>query len=386
MTSPTIPAPAALEALRADARRWFTDRHDEIWAGTTPGLALDEAADAALRLRYATLLHRDGWAGLTWDPRYGGRGATLREQLVFAQESARAGAPDPLNRSGVEFLGRALAAHGTEAQRARYLPPLLAGTEIWCQGFSEPEAGSDLAALRTRAVPDGDGWRVSGQKVWTTNGQYADLCFLLARTDAEAPPHRGISAFLVDMDAPGLTVRPIEQITGSHEFCELFLDEVAVGADRLIGEPGDGWRIAMTALGFERSTNFIGRQIRLTHQVADLIELVRANVDLLPGRVKDRLVDLYVRSAELEAAVEMHVGALDRGIAPGPENSATKVFWSETYQELADLGCEIDGLIGTDAPGSWAQEYLASRASTIYAGTGEIQRNIIAERGLGLPR
>jgi len=377
------------EGLRDEVRTWFVQRHDEIWGDVSPTAPRSEAADVEIRHRYAQILFRDGWAALTWDPCYGGRGWTLREQLVFAQESARAYAPDPLNRAAVEFLGRALAVHGSEEQKTRYLPSVLAGDQLWCQGFSEPEAGSDLASLRTRAVREGDAWRLNGQKVWTTNGQYADLCFLLARTDTEVPRHRGISAFLIDMTVPGVTVRPIEQITGSHEFCELYLDDVMVEDDRLIGRPGEGWNIAMTALGFERSTNFIGRQIRLAQQVQDLLTQVRATPVRIPGRLKDRLVDLYIRSCQLEAMVEVHIGRLDSGVPPGPENNSTKVFWSDTYQMLADLGTEIDSVtqpdVVTDGTG-WFQEYLLSRASTIYAGTGEIQRNIIAERGLGLPR
>lgn len=377
------------DQLREEIRNWFTQRHDEIWDGQSPTASRSEAEDARIRHRFAQLLFRDGWAALTWAPEYGGRGWTLREQLVFAQESARAGAPDPLNRPAVEFLGKALAAHGTEEQKSRFLPPVLAGDQVWCQGFSEPEAGSDLASLRTRAVREGDTWRINGQKVWTTNAQYADLCFLLARTDVDAPQHRGISAFLVDMQAPGVIVRPIEQITGSHEFCELFLDNVVVGDEQMIGRPGEGWDIAMTALGFERSTNFIGRQIRLAQQVQDLLTQVRKSPVEIPGRLKDRLVDLYIRSGQLEAMVEVHIDRLDRGTPPGAENSATKVFWSESYQMLADLGSEVENLITAaqnQVSSRWGLEYLLARASTIYAGTGEIQRNIIAERGLGLPR
>jgi alkylation response protein AidB-like acyl-CoA dehydrogenase len=263
---------------------------------------------------------------------------------------------------------------------------MLAGEEIWCQGFSEPDAGSDLAGLRTSATATENGWKVSGQKIWTTNGAYADVCFLLARTDTNRSRHSGISAFIVDMHSPGLTVHPITQITGSREFCELFLDDVNVDQTRLIGKEGQGWPIAMTVLGFERSINFIYRQISLSHQLSELLDQVRHESNRIPRQVKDRLVHIYLRTAQLEAAVETQIDALDQGVPPGPNNSATKVFWSETYQELTDAALEIEGLLYNTSNGRWAGEYLRARASTIYSGTGEIQRNIIAERGLGLPR
>jgi len=382
----TQTAPDATEALRAEIRAWLESTMRELRDGLPP--TLSEADEMDFRRRYAKCLARDGWIGLSWDPRWGGRGMTRAELLVFAQESVRVDAPEPLGRHGTDILGPAIAVYGTEAQCERFLPPILAAEEVWCQGFSEPGAGSDLASLRTRAKPDGDGWRINGQKIWTTVGQYADLCLVLARTDPEARPHAGISAFAVDMRAPGVTVRPIEQITGAHEFCEIFLDDVHVPGDWLIGLPGQGWKFAMATLEFERGLYFMSRQVRLTKDVNDLVAHVRQNADLVPERIKDRLVDVYVKSQELQAAVDFHIESSLGGARPGPDNNATKVFWSETYQELADIGAEVDSLLVERPVGGkdWSQFYLEARAATIYAGTSEIQRNIIAERGLGLPR
>lgn len=378
-----------LTALRAEIRAWFTQAMHELRGERPAAAALSEEDEFVERRRYAQLLARDGWLGLTWDPRYGGRGSTIREQLIFAEESVQAEAPDPLSRLGTDIIGPAITVFGTEAQRDRFLPPILEARELWCQGFSEPEAGSDLASLRTRAVRTDDGWVIDGQKTWTTIGQFADMCLVLARTDLDAPPHKGISAFLVNVDAPGVTIRPIDQITGGRDFCEVFYDGVRVDHDRLLGEPGQGWKVAMTALGFERSINFMTRQVRLSKQVDILLSQVRRHADRVPERFKDALVDIYVRSVELRATVEYHIEALDRGESPGPDSSASKVFWSETFQALADIGAELEATV----PGfrdldvaDWSQTYLLARAATIYAGTSEIQRNIVAERGLGLPR
>ena len=375
------------ETLRQEIRSWLSSTLTEL-RGDDANVRRTEEEEIDLRLQYARRLARDGWVGLSWEPRWGGRGMTFAEQLVFHQESVRADAPDPLCRMGTDIMGPAIAVYGTEEQRERFLPPTLAVDIIWCQGFSEPGAGSDLASLSTRATRDGDGWRINGQKIWTTLAQYADYCLLLARTDPDVRPHAGISAFAVDMQAPGVKVAPIEQITGLHEFSEVFYDNVYVPDECLIGEPGLGWKFAMTALEFERSINFMARQVRLGKDVADLVARARRHPDRIPSRIKDRLVDVYVKSQQLQATIDFHIDALVRGERPGSEANATKVFWSETNQELTDLGAEIDSLIGErPATGNdWAQMYLQARANTIYAGASEIQRNIIAERGLGMPR
>jgi alkylation response protein AidB-like acyl-CoA dehydrogenase len=377
------------DQLRAELQAWLRATMAELHRSWPSGAPLTEDEDIALRRRYAELLGRDGWASLSWPTEWGGRGGTMRQQLIFVEESIAAGAPVPLNRLGVEVIGPAIMAYGTDAQRRHYLPRILSLEDLFCQGFSEPNAGSDLASLRMRATRTEDGWRIDGQKTWTSIAHSANLCFVLARTDPDVPKHRGISAFVVDMRAPGVAWHPIEQINGAHEFCDVFFDDVAVSDDALVGEPGQGWPLAMTALGFERSIQFIGSQIRLGRQVEALVEQVRRHRAIVPSRIKDRVVDLYVKSAELRATVTFHIESLNRGEAPGPANSATKVFWSELWQELADIGAELEAEVPDARAGAdidWSEMYVGSRVGTIYAGTNEIQRNIIAERALGLPR
>lgn len=377
-----------MDQLRHEIREWL--QH------TVPLVKAESAAERdpeirsfAARRRYGQALCRDGWAGLAWPIEWGGRGGGYRERLVFAQEAAAAGAPDPLHRLGVDIIGPAIDVLGTPEQKRRLLPPILRGEAIWCQGFSEPDAGSDLASLKTRAVPAASGWRISGQKVWTSFGQYADQCVVLARTDPDARPHAGISAFVVPMDAPGIEARPIPQITGGADFCEVFLTDVEVPAENLIGEQGGGWRFAMTALGFERSINFMGRQVALNQQVERFIEQIRARSTRVPSRLKDAVVMVHARSQALQATVEANMAVLDDDGDLGTAANASKVFWSETFQSMADLGAEMQLTVqgfGEQSERDWLQEYLVARSTTIYAGTSEIQRNIIAERGLGLPR
>jgi alkylation response protein AidB-like acyl-CoA dehydrogenase len=380
-------ASAALRQLRAEIRVWFGNTMSELRRARPALGATDPDQQFAERRHYAKLLARDGWATMSWDRRYGGRGSTFTEQLVFIEESVRAGAPDPLSRLGTDIIGPGIAQFGSDAQRNRFLRPIRDATEFWCQGFSEPDAGSDLASLRTAAIERDGGWIINGQKIWTTIGQHADWCLLLARTDRTAERHHGISAFAVNMRAEGVTVRPISQITGDSDFSEVFLDDVWVPGDQLFGTLGDGWPIAMIVLGYERSINFVTRQVRLAKQVDDLIAQVRRRAGDVPTRLKNRLVDIYVNSVALRATVEHHIEALDRGEPPGPQNSASKVFWSESFQELADLGAELEASVsGFGSRADWSHLYVLSRAATIYAGTSEIQRNIVAERGLGLPR
>lgn len=374
-------------AFRALSRSWLQEAMAEL-GDQDRRPQLPEEQEPGLKRRYALLQARDGWSGLTWDPKFGGRGLGLRELLVFSQESVAANAPDPLSRVGIDIIGPAMMNHASPQQLAVLLPPMLRAEQIWCQGFSEPNAGSDLASLRTRAAPVDNGWVLTGQKVWTSFAAYADMCFVLARTNPDTPPHRGLTMFAVDLRAKGVTIRPIEQITGSSEFCEVFYDEVFVPKEAVIGQPGEGWAVAMTALGIERSTNFMMRQLRLSAQVDELIARVRRNRDRISPECLRRLLDVYVTSIELAATVEhYHVVRIADGDAPGPDSSATKILWSETFQELADIGLTLDMQLGPDPRGTdWAYSYVFARATTIYSGTSEIQRNIIAERGLGMPK
>jgi alkylation response protein AidB-like acyl-CoA dehydrogenase len=341
-----------------------------------------------------------GWAGIAWPKEYGGRGATINEQLIFTEEMARAKAPNLINVSiGIELVGPALMHHGAEAQRQRYLPKILNAEEIWCQGFSEPGAGSDLASLQTRAEPDGDHFIVTGQKVWTSWAEYSDYCLLLVRTDSAAPRHKGISCLLVDMRSPGITVRPTRQITGETEFSEVFFDSVRVPRANLVGEINQGWAVAMTVLMHERGTSAIGYQIRLRSELDDLLELARsvrrngcpASADPL---IQQKLAQCFIEVEILKYNIYRSVAQIVRDGKPGPESSIIKLFWSEMDKRQKAVAMELLGLRAqlvrgskqAAAHGRWQRAFLWSRAGTIYAGSSEIQRNIIAERVLGLPR
>lgn len=341
-----------------------------------------------------------GWAGIAWPKEYGGRGAGVNEQLIFTEEMARAKAPNLMNVSiGIELVGPALMHHGAEAQRRRYLPKILSAEEVWCQGFSEPGAGSDLASLQTRAVIDGDRFIVTGQKVWTSWAEYSDHCILLVRTDASAPRHKGISCLLVDMRSPGITVRPTRQITGETEFSEVFFDGVAVPRENLVGEINGGWGVAMTVLMHERGTSAIGYQIRLRSELDELMELAKriekngrpASADPL---IQQKLAQSYIEVEILKYNIYRSATQIARSGSPGPESSIIKLFWSEMDRRQKEVAMELLGLRsqlvrgskGAVDHGRWQRAFLWSRAGTIYAGSSEIQRNIIAERVLGLPR
>jgi alkylation response protein AidB-like acyl-CoA dehydrogenase len=380
------------EQFRLEARAWLTSVMPEVWGADEMPRALTEEEEYAMRRRYDQALHRDGWAGLTWKREYGGRGGTLTQYLIFAEESAAAGAPEVLNRGGIGVMGPALADCASEEQKRRYLPKILSSQEIWCQGFSEPNAGSDLAGLTTSAVEVDGGWTIHGQKIWTTLGQISDFCFLLARTSQEERKHRGLTMLIVPMRQPEITTRPIRQLIGDQEFSEVFFDGAFVPRENVVGEIGEGWHVALVTLGHERSTHFINRQIRLRREVAELLELIRANADRLPARLVDEIVDIAVRTEALGWTVKSHIARLGSGGAPGAPDSASKVFWSDVWQALTVLALEVEAELGfsVDIPNhaepDWTLRYLGSRAATIYAGTSEIQKNIIGDRGLGLPR
>jgi alkylation response protein AidB-like acyl-CoA dehydrogenase len=327
-------------------------------------------------------LHRIGWAGLPIAVCDGGQGLTLRHQIVFLEEASAQGIPTPYNRVALGIVSPALTTFGTKQQRQRYMPALISCDEIWCQGFSEPEAGSDLASLRTRAVRLDDGsWVLNGQKIWTTLGVEARFCFILARTGTVEERHRGITAFIMPMDDPGVSIRPIAQINGDADFAEVFLSDVRLDADAVLGEVGAGWSVAMTALGYERSTHLLQRQARLERMIDDL---VTSDIDLAPAA--DELLDLRLDTLAMHYAVRDAIDRLTGGGDVGVAPNATKVVWSETYQRLADLRVRLARLQRAPELAGAEAEYLTSLATSIYAGTNEIQRNIVAERGLGLPR
>jgi alkylation response protein AidB-like acyl-CoA dehydrogenase len=340
-------------------------------------------------------MHSGGWVGIHWPRAYGGRDATPMQQAIFAEEMARARAPQLVNRVGINNVGPTLMHFGTDEQKRRYLPGILSADEIWCQLYSEPGAGSDLAALRTRAERDGDDYLVTGQKVWTSYAQHARWAILLARTDQGAAKHRGISYLIVDMEAAGIEIRPLRQLTGASEFNEVFLDAVRVPRANLIGGENEGWRIAQVTLAHERGTNYaIKEQVLARINVDELIAAARHE-----GRVGDpvfrqRLAQLYLETEIMRFMNLDMLTRVGRGETPGAETSIVKTFWADLSQAIGDAGVELlgeRGLLLRGSPhaagaGRFVQHLMFSRAATVAGGTSEIQRNIVAQRLLGLPR
>lgn len=385
----------------SDADLCFRDEVRSFLASAlTPdvrGAASDEV-DRLNRMRlWQSRLHDAGLAAISWPVRYGGRAATPVQQLVFSAEMAAAHAPEPINRSAINQLGPTIIQWGTDDQRSGYLPGILSGQQVWCQGFSEPEAGSDLAALNTRAERDGDELVITGQKIWTSKAQYADWIYILARTDPAADKHAGISYILVPLDTPGIEVRPIRQITGASEFNEVFFDAVRVPLRNVLGPLHGGWKVAKSTLGYERVGQ--SRTHRIERRLAILVKMAHEDNALcdnaLPDSyVADRIVGFAARVEALRQISAQATAAGVRGLSPGPEASVAKLLTSEVDQEMADFGLELAGAGGTlerGSPGAAkngnvAQSYLLMRAATFGAGTSEIQRNVIAEKLLGLPR
>jgi alkylation response protein AidB-like acyl-CoA dehydrogenase len=340
-------------------------------------------------------MHAGGWVGIHWPRAYGGRDATPMQQAIFAEEMARARAPQLVNRVGINNVGPTLMHFGTDEQKRRYLPGILSADEIWCQLYSEPGAGSDLAALRTRAVLDGDDYVVTGQKVWTSYAQHSRWAILLARTGEDAVKQRGISYLIVDMRAPGIDIRPLRQLTGASEFNEVFLDAVRVPRANLIGQANEGWRIARVTLAHERGTNYaIKEQVLARINVDELIGAARSAGRSREARLRQRLAQIYLETEIMRFMNLEMLTRLGRGVTPGAETSIVKTFWADLSQAIGDAGVELLGERGLLLRGSshavgggrFAQHLLFSRAATIAGGTSEIQRSIIAQRLLGLPR
>jgi alkylation response protein AidB-like acyl-CoA dehydrogenase len=382
----------AEQRFRAELRAWL----DANLPGPEPG-PMDEwvAHGKAWQRR----LYQAGWCGVHWPKAYGGRGATVIEQIIFQEEMARARTPQLINLAGLTMGGPVLIAHGTETQKQRHLQSILSADEIWCQGFSEPNAGSDLAALKTRAVLDGDCFVVNGQKVWTSFARYADWCMLLVRTDPEAPKHKGITFLLVDMHSPGVTVRPLRQISGDEDFNEVFFEDVRVPRANLVGAVNAGWDIAITTLMHERQTLTFSRQLQSRVALDELLALARrypsrASAWARQPLARQKLAAAYIDSAAMRYTALRNLTKVLRGGVPGPEGSLEKLFWSEMYQRMLETAVELEGPYGQLVHGSaraieagkWPHLMLYSRGRTIAAGSSEIQRNIIAERVLGLPR
>ena len=344
-------------------------------------------------------LHRAGFIGLTWPKEYGGRGLTFVEEMILHAEMALAKAPPVLNILGVGMAGPTIIAYGTEEQKRRYPPKILSCEEIWCQGYSEPNAGSDLAALQTRAVRDGEYYVINGQKVWTSLAHVADWMMLLARTDPGAPKHKGITYFLLDMHLPGVTVKPLRQITGDEEFNEVFFDNVRVHESHVLGSVNNGWAVGMATLMYERLALGFGLQVRLRIALDGLIEMAR-RVEKSGARItkdpvmRQRIAQLWIDTECLKYTGARAITRLLKGEMPGPEASTGKMGWVDTHQRLQELATEIQGpysqlMKGTQwavEGGLWQYTFLRSRANSIEGGTTEIQKNIIGERVLGLPK
>ncbi|HTK15669.1 MAG TPA: acyl-CoA dehydrogenase family protein [Acidimicrobiia bacterium] len=326
------------------------------------------------------------WIGIHWPEAYGGRGASPVQVAIFNMEYARSRALQPINRVGINLAGPTLLAHGTEEQMQRWLPAILTAEEIWCQLFSEPNAGSDLASLQTKAVRVDDGWLLSGQKVWTSYAQFARWGICLARTDLEAPKHKGISYLVVDMQASGIEVRPLVQITGDAEFNEVFFDEVFVPDDHLVGALHNGWAVANTTLAHERGTSFPFKE-QVVHEgfLDELYSMASARGALDDVDVSDALAQAWIELRLLRLHNWRTLSRLSRGIEPGPESSWVKLTWTDMTQDLSDAALAV---LGDGAPltGRWQRQWLWSKAASIAGGTSEVQRTIIGDRILGLPR
>lgn len=340
-------------------------------------------------------MHRGGWVGIHWPRAYGGRDATPMQQAIFAEEMARARAPQFPNRVGINNVGPTLMHFGTEDQRRRFMPGILSADEIWCQLYSEPGAGSDLAALRTRAELDGDDWVVNGQKVWTSYAQHSRWAILLARTDPSARKHRGISYFIVDMRQPGIEIRPLRQLNGASEFNEVFLENVRVPRENLIGRPNEGWQLTQVTLAHERGTNYaIKEQVLMRIEVDELIDQARRSGVAGDARLRQRIAQLYTGTEIMRFMNLAMLTRLGRGETPGAETSIVKTVFADLSQDIGDFGTALLGchnLLVRGSPhavkgGRFALHQMFSRAASIAGGTNEIQRNIIAQRLLGLPR
>jgi alkylation response protein AidB-like acyl-CoA dehydrogenase len=367
------------QTFQDEVRAWLGEHH--------PGPEPDgEEAKFDFRRAWQRELHDAGWAGISWPREFGGRGATLIEQAIFSEEMARAKAPSPANVLGLVMGGPVVIAHGTEAQKERFLEPILSGEEIWCQGFSEPESGSDLASLKTKAIRDNGGWRVTGQKVWTTYAHEAKWCMLLARSEPDAPKHKGLTYFICDMEQDEIEVRPLRQITGEAEFNEIFLEGAHVPDENLVGGEGNGWNVAITTLMHERAGLGAASAIAVRRELDELIAVINER-----GLADDPLI--RQRVAEVKIGVEaLRLGALRAltqqmkvGI-PGPEGSVAKWEWAMVNQKLTELAVDVLGADALQPDSEWAYRFLRARANSIEGGTTEVMKNIIAERVLGLPR
>jgi alkylation response protein AidB-like acyl-CoA dehydrogenase len=378
----------AQEAFRAEARAWL---EANVPAEPLPSFDTRKGFDA--HCEWEARLHQGGFAMVPWPKEYGGRGADLLEWLVFEEEYYRAGAPGRVNQNGIFLLGPTIMEYGTPEQKARFLPKMASSAEVWAQGWSEPNAGSDMAAIQTTAIRDGDHYVIRGQKTWASRGAFAHWLFGLFRTDPASERHHGLSFILVPLDTPGVTVRPIEKLNGKAAFAEVFFDDARVPAEHLIGEEGAGWSVAMSTAGFERGL-MLRSPARFQRTAAKLVALFRANERECAPSLRERVADCWMRAEAYTLETYRTVSRLLAGGRIGAEASLNKIFWSELDLRMHELALEILGwraeLLPTAASAvgvdDWLDGYVFALSGPIYAGTNEIQRNVIAERILGLPR
>jgi alkylation response protein AidB-like acyl-CoA dehydrogenase len=384
-------------AFRAEVRRFLDENVVGEFAELKGrGGSGDETFGFEVRRRWEKVLADGGWTCMGWPVKYGGRGATMTQQVIFNEEYARAAAPGRVSVMGEGLLGPTLIHYGTPEQQARFLPPIREGDELWCQGYSEPDAGSDLANVKTRAVRDGDEWVVTGQKVWTSLAHQADWCFVVCRTDPDSSRHKGLSYLLVPMDQPGVEVRPITQLTRTSEFNEVFFDGARTDASNVVGGVGDGWRVALATLAFERGVALLGYQLTFRRELDRITTLADEN-----GRTRDPVVRQRLAQAHIELAIMRYntlrsLAGIDGPVAP-PEASIAKLYWGSWHRRLGELSMNLLGMGSTVLDGETTADnseyglnelqrsFLFARSETIYGGSNEIQRNIIGERVLGLP-
>jgi alkylation response protein AidB-like acyl-CoA dehydrogenase len=367
------------EEFRDELRSWISEHH--------PGREPDgDEASFEFRRDWQKALNGRGWAGLTWPTEFGGAGASMIAQAIFFEELARARAPQMANVLGLTMGGPTVIAHGTEDQKERFLAPILSADEIWCQGFSEPESGSDLASLKTRAVRDGDDFVVTGQKVWTTFAHQSKWCMLLARTNQDAPKHRGLTYFLMDMEQDGVEVRPLVQITGEAEFNELFIEEARIPAANVVGGIDNGWRVAITTLMHERAGLAFALQARVQIALGELVDELKSRGLADDPIVRQRLAQVAIEASALRLLAYRGLTTAMRSGEPGPEGSLGKWLWADVNQSITELAMETAGPRAQLVDDRWTFRYLRARANSIEGGTTEILKNIVAERVLGLPR
>lgn len=378
------------EAFRQEVRQWLEERlSGEFSSLRGRGGAGDQGELVEGRKAWEKALGAAGWLGLSWPKAYGGRALPLTQEVIFNEEYARSNAPGRIGHIGETLLGPTLIAFGTPAQKARFLPSILAGEEYWCQGYSEPGAGSDLANVQCRAERKDGQWVITGQKIWTSMAEWSEWCFALCRTDPDLPRHKGISCLLVPMNQPGITIRPIEQMTGGAEFAEVFFEGARTDVANVVGEVNGGWKVAMGTLAFERGASTLAQQLSFANELDQIIALAKENGSAQDPHIRQRIADAWsglriMRLNALRMLTQMEGGTLGR------EAMITKLYWASWHRSLGELAMDVLGDDGQVLPGDELHPlqrlFLWTRCDTIYAGSNQIQRNIIGERALGLPR